>query len=103
MASIGSGKKSKQSLKEHDTQSIVDFAASALAQLDMNLPDQCILDGLVRVDVFRNNAGKLVVNEFESMEAVYTSTRAQSNEHTFTFLTHYWECQIFEALAALSN
>ena len=49
------------------------FAKNAVQELKIRVPE-CICDGLVRVDIFTNANGNLVVNEFESLEAEYSST-----------------------------
>jgi len=48
-----------------------------------------ICNGLFRVDVFMNNSNKFIVNEFESLEAVYYGKSIQESAVT-NFLKEYW-------------
>ena len=54
-----------------------------------------ICDGLFRVDVFMNQANELVVNEFESLEAVYYSSRSTLENTVTDFLKSYWLDKLF--------
>jgi hypothetical protein len=55
-----------------------------------------IVDGLVRVDVMCTRDGRLIVNEFESLEAGYQASSSSFNYEAFVFdfLTDYWSVQI---------
>ena len=69
-----------------------DFAQSALLTLSERVPS-CMSRFMVRVDVMELD-GKLVVNEFESFEALFTG----KGEHaTVMFLSEFW------ALAIIRN
>jgi len=57
---------------------LLKFAEDALFALKVKCPST-IADGLVRVDIFKTLKGKLVVNEFESLEACYYSKRKNSD------------------------
>ena len=48
-----------------------------------------ICDGLFRVDVFMNQANEFIVNEFESLEAVYYGKSILENTVT-NHLKEYW-------------
>ena len=72
------------------------FAEHAIAELNVNCPS-AITDGLVRVDIFENAYKELVVNEFESLEAVYYSKLGQASMHSM--LVVYWERKIKECTA----
>ncbi len=74
------------------------FAASAVAALVQSCPAS-ICDGLVRVDIFTNASGLLVVNEFESLEAEYGSTE-QNEIEIHNFLVAFWEKHLRSALPA---
>jgi hypothetical protein len=74
---------------------LIEFADSAMDAIASH--EAYIVDGLVRVDVFKNNTGKLVVNELESFEAIYY-TRTFNAEH---FLEEYWERKIYDAINSL--
>jgi hypothetical protein len=53
---------------------------------------------LFRVDVFQTASGELKVNEFESLEACYTST--PENERKFLhFLIDYWKDMLMDLIA----
>jgi hypothetical protein len=54
-----------------------------------------ICDGLFRVDVFMNQANELVVNEFESLEAAYYSSRSSLENSVTNFLKSYWLDKLF--------
>ena len=40
-----------------------------------------LVDGLCRVDIMQRSNGRLVVNEFESLEATYGSNGSPNTEH----------------------
>ncbi|KAJ1380871.1 hypothetical protein B484DRAFT_411895 [Ochromonadaceae sp. CCMP2298] len=48
--------------------SLLEFASAAVANLGRNSPS-AVVDGLIRVDIFMDSAGRHRVNEFESLEA----------------------------------
>jgi hypothetical protein len=75
---------------------IINFASEAFSALSRN--DEYILDGLVRVDLFQNNEGLLVVNEFESLEARYYASQQEVMMDTEEFLNNYWERKIYECI-----
>ena len=66
-----------------------------LRELKVLCPD-AILDGLVRVDIMNCHDGRLVVNEFESLEAQYSRGcgRSTKEEAISQSLQSYWERQI---------
>lgn len=72
-----------KSLPGHSNEDIIFFAAQALH-------DECIVDGLVRVDIFSNNEGNLVVNELESLEARWFTRGDTHFAKSETFLQKYW-------------
>ena len=45
------------------------FATQAVSELAEKVPEAIIHGAFIRVDIFRKQNGKLVVNEFESLEA----------------------------------
>lgn len=49
-----------------------------------------ITDGLFRVDVFQTKLGDLVVNEFESLDAVYYCGGRDTSFHVTNFLREHW-------------
>ena len=47
----------------------------------------------MRVDVMQTGDGNMIVNEFESLEALYMSAVSNQTDRTVTFLREYWaEC-----------
>ena len=83
------GKRGKSFIGD-DTTLLFTFAKAAVKLLKRNCRD-AIVDGLVRVDVMCYK-GRMVVNEFESLEACYgTNGRYFALEASVTtFLTQYW-------------
>ena len=72
---------------------ILAFAEHAIQVLKANIP-ATLSDFLIRVDVMQMNDGTLVVNEFESMEALYTSRPAEAEHFTYQWLEAYWARQL---------
>jgi len=94
----GRGKKSATGVNQQfgDTDSLLDFAGKAIGAFRLNAPF-AITDGLFRVDIFQDVTGKMVVNEFESLDANYSAlTNLQMATHSF--LIKYWENKITELL-----
>ena len=79
-----------------DTDSLLDFAGRAIERLRLNAPFT-ITDGLLRVDIFQDVTGEMVVNEFESLDANY-SALTHLQMATYSFLIKYWENKITELL-----
>ena len=64
--------------------------------------DVYMLDGLLRIDVFKTKDNRLVVNELESLEAEYFGDdveEARFNE----FLKSYWEKKIYDCLTVVCS
>lgn len=78
---------------------VVKFAHESLVSLMES--SHFILDGLVRVDIFVNNVGSLVVNEVESLEARFFSAFHREELACEEFLKQYWERKIYEGMQAL--
>lgn len=84
------GKKNQSFLKTRDERNeLQQFVRKAVTELRIKCPD-FIADFLVRVDVFRNNKGVLVVNEFESLEARVYSSKVLDENKANVFCTSYW-------------
>jgi hypothetical protein len=69
------------------------FAKNAVSEL-CNVCPYVISDGLIRVDIFQNETGCLIVNEFESMEGNFygCSNQAMEGENfTNLYLADYYE------------
>jgi len=90
----------KCSLPGFTTEDLVSFAKEML-ELLRSSSNHCILDGIVRVDIFKSNSGHLVVNEFESLDALYTGTSESCTNNTDLFLNLYWEGKIYNSICAL--
>lgn len=88
------------SLAPYSSNDLIAFASSTLDFLANNHPE-FILDGLVRVDLFKSNKGDLVVNELESLEAGYAGTDEAANAKTLSFLELYWEQKIYDCIVSL--
>jgi hypothetical protein len=73
---------------DNDRLDLLKFAEEQLNEFKLNCPG-AITDGLFRVDVLQNNDGKMVVNEFESLEASYFTT-GDKQIAVQDFLFHYW-------------
>ncbi len=72
------------------------FAEHAVRELKIADPS-FHADGLVRVDVFQNQVGELIVNEFESLEAYYHSSAiiGMTEEASVTeWLTEFWRLKL---------
>jgi len=66
------------------------FAVAAIVSIKSSCPET-ITDGLFRVDIMKRANGNLVVNEFESLEAVAYSRMHRSHEQLIiSFLENYW-------------
>ena len=73
------------------------FSRRSLERFVKNVPF-AITDGLFRVDIFQTRQGKVVVNEFESLDANYDG-EATCESVTKTFLLAYWKKVIKAKLA----
>lgn len=65
------------------------FAKGILQGIAEHHSPPFILDGLTRVDLFKSNTGKLVVNELESLNADHRSSNVDESA-TLLFLQNYW-------------
>jgi hypothetical protein len=90
----------RKSLPGYTQKDLISFAQKALESLRVH-EDTFILDGLLRVDLFKSNEGKLVVNELESLEACYFSSTLGESSQCDQYLEEYWEIQINECLCNL--
>jgi len=89
--STGSNNRSKNGINKAfaEEEELLQFAQTALERFRAAAPF-AITDGLFRVDIFQTITGKMVVNEFESLDAEYQSTTSGKNEATYSFLERYW-------------
>ena len=85
-------------IDKYDRTKLFEFAKHAKAMYEKNIGP--LTYPLFRVDIMRLQNGKIVVNEFESLEAqVYSATfgqakRAIEDAHTETFLADFWELEL---------
>jgi hypothetical protein len=68
------------------------FAENCLKTLKERRPGT-IDEGLVRVDIMQDDNGKMVVNEFESFEAVFHST-GEKEMKVHTCLINFWQTHL---------
>jgi hypothetical protein len=88
-----------QSFTDFTSDELVSFATTAIQCISAH--EQYIIDGVVRVDIFTNNEGNLVVNDFESLEArIFTSSSTKLCACT-QLLHIYWEKKIYTCLKSL--
>lgn len=69
---------------------LFNFVHCAIKTLKERCPG-LITEGLLRVDVFQNSLGNLVVNEFESLDAAYYSSDMSGPFHVALYLQLYWQ------------
>lgn len=87
------------------TSSVLAFAGEAIRLLKQRCP-AALVDGLVRVDIFRTCAArgsKFVVNEFESLEAQYASKSGVEEADLNDRLVKYWADTIARLVIAKSR
>lgn len=85
----------KQSFKGYTQDDIILFAYHCLNSLS-HLDNVFIIDGMVRVDLFKDDQGLLVLNELESLDATYFTTKEKQAFQTVQFLENYWIEKICE-------
>jgi hypothetical protein len=84
--------KPNKSFSKKPHKALFEFAHQAVQDLKRSCPE-FISDGLVRVDIFQDKYGDLVVNEFESLEATYYSLSIE-DMLLKEKLTDYWISKI---------
>ncbi len=89
--------KTAKSLPSYSTEAIVQFCYEVLESL-VPFEDIFILDGLVRIDVFESDDGKLMVNELESLEADFVSSDISEVINVENMMKQYWKDKIFESM-----
>ena len=77
----------------------VEFASNSINKLKIRFPN-AITDGLLRVDMFQTADGRLVVNEFESLEARYDSANHKHEIDVAARLVEYWKTKLETILAS---
>ena len=79
---------------------MIDFATDALDALH-DSGKSVILDGVVRVDILKGNDGRLVVNEFESLEARRFTLNTNHQHNVNAQIILYWEQKAYDCLNSL--
>jgi hypothetical protein len=87
------------SFKGTTQEELVTFGNSVFEILKMH-EHRFIFDGLFRIDVFKTEDGKLVVNELESLEAEYFGSDVEE-ARVAEFLKSYWEKKIYDCISAV--
>jgi hypothetical protein len=80
---------------------LIQFAQDAVQDLKKSCPE-FLCDGLVRVDIFQNENGDMIVNEFESLGANYYT----NNDVDMLFsqkLVHYWELKLTDYVSFIEK
>jgi hypothetical protein len=78
---------------------LLEFATYAVNILSQNCP-AFIADGLLRVDIFQTAKGNFVVNEFESLEASYWSSKTPTEEMATTrFCASIWRKELLKFIS----
>jgi hypothetical protein len=88
--------------KSADQATLSAFAVRAVTLLKQRDPN-FIADGLVRVDIFCNAQGRLVVNEIESLEANYSKQPLELEMQVSTALVDYWKSVLHRCLVRYTN
>ena len=89
----------QQRLGTFDSDALKEFASRCLLLLEQS-EITVSLDGLVRVDIFDDH-GRLVVNEFEGIEAVFFSSNFVEEGTVAGRLEKYWDDKIYESVSQL--
>ena len=63
--------------------------------------EAAVVDGLVRVDLLQCRDGRLVVNEFESLEARFNSGKVQDEMEMAALLQIYWYRKLSNCLSPI--
>lgn len=85
-----------RTLGSFDSVALKSFASECLDLLEKS-DQHFALDGLVRVDIFNAN-GRLVVNEFEGIEAVYFANNVVDEMNVNSDLENFWEDKIYASI-----
>lgn len=103
LASINQSAKgvTHKAFSKHPHDNLKRFAQRAVAALKKACPET-ISDCILRVDIFQRSDGRLVVNEFESLEARFHSTDHAEETFAISWLAEFWFNQINAALHQLS-
>lgn len=98
---VANGMGKPATLQGYSTSDLANFATGILDRLGSS-STPFILDGLVRVDLFKSNEGELVVNELESLEAMYYSHSCKQGEDRMRHhLVNYWEKLLYKLICDL--
>lgn len=85
---------------------LFNFAESAVQRLQSDIPSS-ICSGLIRVDIMITQCGKLIINEFESLEAEFEAHAAIRDSvlqnQTENFLVEFWYSELTKALVTCNK
>lgn len=73
---------------------LMQFAEEALRMLASRCAYIIPLDGLWRVDIMMDNEQNYKVNEFEHLDALFSSKSEEDNIRVNTFLENYWHTNL---------
>jgi len=79
---------------------LFDFAEETIQVLKTRDP-RFLCDGLVRVDIFRNSKGNLVVNEVESLDSNVSCSKNDKQIAVDSFMINYWKIKIRDCFRRL--
>lgn len=74
------------------------FVQEVLRTVQDNCPAAIITGSIVRVDVFENSKGNLVVNELESLEAAYYSACSAKESYISDAMTEFFTTELTKYL-----
>lgn len=88
-----------KSMNDCSDDELISFATDAVECISKY--DKYVVDGVVRVDVLKNNQGELVVNELESLEARRFTADVVLQGNCNNFLETFWQKKIYDCIALL--
>lgn len=101
VAGMGSSSKRANSFPGYPTASLAHFGATIIEKL-RDSDEPFILDGIVRIDVFKSNDGHLVVNEVESLDASFAcGNKNRGDDRMRNYLEDYWERKVYTCICEL--
>ena len=80
---------------------IMSFARLAVDVLAAGNPG-LMRDGLLRVDIMQTRNKRMIVNEFESLEALYACSKQADTHRIELFLIDYWRKKLIHLLEKLT-
>jgi hypothetical protein len=96
-AGVRLGSKAARSFSSYPHEKLFRFAELAVEMLSKRCKGSHTR-GLMRVDIMQTLGRNLIVNEFESLEAIYLSASPSETTDTQHFLREYWAHTIYDSL-----